>query len=269
MTPLELAIELAEAADAITLEAFNEQTYGIAEKADGSVVTDADVATEAHIRHLLAEHAPDAGIIGEEEGIAGVDFRRWYIDPIDGTSSFVAGRPEWATMVAYEDFEQLKASVVSSPALGRRWYASRGGGAWSATLGPVSSEPERMRVSDVDSVSAARVSTWPPPRRLREQWIPVASAFLEIANTVAGSVTGRETKPSRDTGLPNAGLMVVAGRLEAFLLCGGGPWDVAPLALLVEEAGGRYTDASGGKAYDSGVALFTNSHIHDALLEWL
>jgi histidinol-phosphatase len=269
MSPLDVAHLLADAADAITLDAFHRQNYGVAEKDDGSVVTDADVATESEIRRLLAVHAPDAGIIGEERGTSGVDFRRWYIDPIDGTSSFVAGNPEWATMIAFEDFERLEASVVSSPALGRRWYASHDGGAWSKALGPPTADPDPIRVSRVDSVGAARVSTWPPPWRLRPQWTSVAGAFLEIAEIVAGSVKGKEIKPTRGTGLPNAGLMVATGRLDGFLLCGGGPWDVAPLALLVQEAGGRFSDAEGTNRYDSGVALFTNGPIHDALLEWL
>jgi histidinol-phosphatase len=269
VSPLEVAHLLADAADALTLEAFDHADYGVSEKSDGSVVTDADIATETVIRSLLDEHAPDAGIIGEEQGAAGVDFRRWYIDPIDGTSSFVAGKPEWATMLAYEDFERLEAAVVSSPALGHRWYASHGGGAWSMTLGPLASDPESIRVSRVDGVSAARVATWPPPRRLRPRWTEVASAFLEIADRVAGSVKGKEIKPTRGTGLPNAGLMVATGRLDGFLLCGGGPWDVAPLALLVEEAGGRFSDGEGTKRYDSGIALFTNGPIHDTLLDWL
>lgn len=268
MNPIELAHVLADAADEITLEAFDAGRYGVSEKADGSVVTDVDLATELAIRDLLAEHDADAGVVGEERGTAGVDFRRWYIDPIDGTSSFVAGKPEWATMVAYEDFGRLDASVVSSPALGRRWYASDGQGSWVRSLGPLASDPQRVRVSKVDSVSAARVATWPPPRRLQPQWTAAAESFLEIAETVAGAVRGRDVKPSRGTGIPNAGLMVATGRLDGFLLCGGGAWDVAPLALLVEQAGGRYSDATGGRSFDSGAALFTNGLVHDTLLEW-
>lgn len=268
MSALELAHLLADRADAVTKQAFDTGGYRVSEKADGSVVTDTDVAAEDVIRGLLAAHDPEAGIVGEEAGASGAEFRRWYVDPIDGTSSFVAGKPEWATMLALEHSRRLEASVVSSPALGRRWFASWGDGAWSRTLGTVHEDPERMRVSDIDVVGAARVSTWPPPRRLRRQWIPVASAFLEMAEHAAGSVEGRDVKPTRGTGLPNAGLMVAAGRLEGFLLCGGGAWDVAPLALLVEEAGGTFTDGSGGRAYDSGVALFTNGDVHDALLDW-
>jgi histidinol-phosphatase len=89
-----------------------------------------------------------------------------------------------------------------------------------------------------------------------------------MADLVAGSVRGKESKPSRDTGFPNAGLLVAAGALDGFLMCGGGPWDVAPLALMVEEAGGSYSDLEGGRRFDSGVALFTNGRIHDTLLTW-
>lgn len=265
---LELGNLLADAADAITLPAFDSQSLRISTKADGSVVTNADIATETELRRLLAEHAPADGIVGEEHGVTGADFRRWYIDPIDGTSSFVAGNPEWATMVAFEDFESLETAVVSSPALGRRWLARRGQGAWAQRLGPLGGGTSPLKVSRVDSPSMARVTVWPPTGRLRDQWVPIARAFGEMADLVAGSVRGKEIKPSRDTGFPNAGLLVAAGALDGFLLCGGGPWDVAPLALLVEEAGGRYSDLEGGKAYDSGVALFTNGAIHDTLLTW-
>ncbi len=268
MDTTELAMLLADAADDITLPSFQSKSLRITTKQDGTVVTSADTATEAEIRRLLAEHAPTDGVVGEEHGVTGADFRRWFIDPIDGTSSFAAGNPEWATMVALEDFEQLEVAVISSPALGSRWYARRGEGAWALRLGPLGGETTRLTVSKVDSPGMARVSVWPPPARLRPQWLPVARAFGEMADLVAGSVRGKEIKPSRDTGFPNAGVLVAAGALDGFLLCGGGPWDVAPLALLVEEAGGTYSDLHGGRDFAGGVALFTNGRIHDTLLTW-
>ncbi|MDH4116835.1 MAG: hypothetical protein OEX04_11490 [Acidimicrobiia bacterium] len=266
MTDLELAMLLADAADAITLPAFDSSTLEVSTKGDGTVVTTADLAAETAMRDLLSRHAPDDGVVGEEHGVTGADFRRWYLDPIDGTSSFAAGRSEWATMIAVEDFDTLTAAVVSSPALGRRWFASRGEGAWARSL--LGGEEIPLRVSHVDSVSMARVSAWPPAHRIGPTAARSVDAFLEMAGVAAGAVRGRDVKPTRDTGFPNAGILIAAGALDGFLLCGGGPWDVAPLALVVEEAGGRFSDLDGGRRVDTGGALFTNGPIHDTLLAW-
>jgi histidinol-phosphatase len=260
---LELAHLLADAADAITLPAYTRTGLSVSTKSDGSVVTEADLATETEIRRLLTEYAPLDGVIGEEHGVSGGDTRRWYVDPIDGTSSFVAGRPEWATMVALEEGPRLLAAAISSPALGRRWYAASGDGAWA------SGDGGRMRVSRVAVPELARVSAWPPPFRQKPRWSTVVEGFVRQVELAGAAVKGLRHKPTRDTGFPNAGVLLAAGGLEGFLLCGGGPWDLAPLVLLVEEAGGMFSDLDGGRRLDTGAGLFSNALLHDTLLGWV
>lgn len=262
MNDLALAHLLADAADAITLPAYTRSGLAVSTKSDGSVVTEADLAAETEIRRLLTEHAPLDGVVGEEHGITGADIRRWYIDPIDGTSSFVAGRPEWATMVALEEGDRMLAAVVSSPALGRRWHAAAGEGAWAGDSG-------RLAVSRVSESGLARVAAWPPPFRQKPRWTAIVEGFISNLQLAGASLKGAQYKPARDTGFPNAGVLLAAGALDGFLLCGGGPWDLAPLVLLVEEAGGTYTDLDGGRRLDAGAGLFSNGILHDTLLDWV
>ncbi len=263
MNDLDLAHLLADTADAITLTAFTRTGLSVSTKADGSVVTEADLAAESEIRRLLTEFAPLDGVVGEEHGVTGGDTRRWYIDPIDGTSSFVAGRPEWATMVALEEDDRILAAAISSPALGRRWHASVGEGSWASDDGG------RMRVSPVAVPELARVSAWPPPFRQKPRWSTVVEGFVRQVEFAGATLKGVQHKPTRDTGFPNAGVLLAAGGLEGFLLCGGGPWDLAPLVLLVEEAGGTFSDLEGGRRLDTGAGLFSNGLLHDTLLGWV
>ena len=125
---LELALELADLADAITLPAFEPRRFDVERKADRTEVTEADRGTEAAIADRLAAARPDHALFGEEHGRSGEDSRwRWIVDPIDGTSDFVRGIPVWATLIALAHVEHgVVVGVVSAPALGRRWWAARG-----------------------------------------------------------------------------------------------------------------------------------------------
>src|SRR5690606_19419120 len=151
---LELALRLADVADAQSLPRFDAADLEISRKADRSHVTDADLATERAIRSLLTEERPADGIFGEEFGSEGDTHRQWIIDPIDGTANFLRGVPLWGTMIALAIDGVPQVGVVSMPALGRRWWASAGGGAWTAT----GAGPRRITVSDVDSLDDASVS---------------------------------------------------------------------------------------------------------------
>ena len=130
---LALALRLADAADAQSLPRFDSADLEISTKADHSHVTDADLATERAIREILAAERPEDGIFGEEFGAEGSTERQWIIDPIDGTANFLRGVPLWGTMIALAVDGTPRVGVVSMPALGRRWWASTGAGAWTAT----------------------------------------------------------------------------------------------------------------------------------------
>jgi histidinol-phosphatase len=265
---LELAHRLADAGDAITLPAFQAAGMRVSTKTDGSVVTQADMAAETAMRRILADEVPSDAIVGEEHGATGGGDRRWLIDPIDGTSSFVAGFPEWATMVALESEGAIEVAVISCPALDRRWHASRGGGTWGVPIARQSGEPMPLAVSRVALSEMARVAAWPPAHRQKPESAGIVEGFVERAIRSGATVKGRDTKPTRDTGFPNAGVLVAAGAIDGFLLCGGGPWDIAPLVLLVEEAGGTFSDLDGGRRLDTGGALFSNGALHHTLLGW-
>src|SRR5688572_30294832 len=119
---LQLALELADAADAITLKHFQSTTLAVRTKIDMSPVSEADEAVERMIRERLASDRPDDSIVGEEFGTTGSGSRRWIIDPIDGTKNYVRGIPVYATLIGVEADGRLVAGVVSAPALGRRWW---------------------------------------------------------------------------------------------------------------------------------------------------
>src|SRR5215471_18087663 len=149
---LRFAHELADAADAITLGRFRARDLGVETKADTSPVTEADRATEEKLRSLVAERRTGEGVFGEEGGDDGGDVR-WIVDPIDGTRNYLRGIPIWATLIALEREGRLDAAVVSSPALGRRWWASRGGGAFAGD------DSNQIFVSAVERLEDCAVST--------------------------------------------------------------------------------------------------------------
>ena len=146
---LALALSLADAADAITMQHFRAAALSIRTKSDHSPVSEADEAAERAIREILQRERPDDGIVGEEYGESQRSARRWIIDPIDATGNYVRGVPVFATLIALQEQEQPVVGVVSAPAMKKRWWATRGEGAFS--------NGERLRVSDVSSVGESFV----------------------------------------------------------------------------------------------------------------
>jgi histidinol-phosphatase len=188
-------------------------------------------------------------VLGEELGARGVSPRRWLLDPIDGTSNFIRGNAEWGTHIALEVEQRIVVGVITRPALGLCWWAARNCGAYRSELSPDSSGV-RLHVSRQDDLSASRVTVWanevdPILARLRSQvtWVePSLDAILHLAE----------------------------GRLEAVIDRSGKPWDHAPAVIIVEEAGGAFSDSLGGHRLDLGEGRFTNGLIHgklDALLD--
>jgi histidinol-phosphatase len=248
---LALALTLADAADAVTLGRYGAADLRVETKPDLTPVTEADQAAEQTIRAVLAEQRPDDAVSGEEFGSDGTARRRWVVDPIDGTKNFVRRVPVWATLIALLDGDQPVVGVVSAPALGRRWWAARDGGAWVAEAG---GEPRRLAVSAVTSLedaslSFASVSGW-TERGLRDR-------LVALAETVWRS---RAYGDFWSYMLVAEGAVDVAAEPELSL------WDMAALYPVVTEAGGRFTGLDGVDGVHQGDAAASNGRLHDALL---
>jgi histidinol-phosphatase len=271
---LRFALLLADAADDITRQPIGPAIADVATKADGSAVTPVDLHVEATLFAIIERERPEDGVLGEEIGSPKAGVRRWIVDGIDGTEAFIAQRPEWSTLIALEDHGALKLGVVSAPALSSRWWAASGDGAWSSRASDRRpGEGERLTVSRQDSLADSTVGVWPPAEALAGPRHDAAVRLAEIVkrNPLLPQARGRSAAggPSRGSGYPNAGLLVAAGALDGVVLFGGGPWDHAALAIIVEEAGGRFTDLSGDRRIDGRGAVFSNGRIHGDLLACL
>ncbi|HEU5206034.1 MAG TPA: inositol monophosphatase family protein [Gaiellaceae bacterium] len=234
---LELALRLADAADAISQPRFR-SGLAVETKPDLTPVTEADRAVEAELRRILAEERPDDAILGEEGGAAGTGARRWILDPIDGTRNYARGIPVWATLIALEGDGAVQVGVVSAPALARRWWAARGNGAYA--------NGERLHVSSVDTVEEAVLS-------------------FSIENAVPP--LARRAWHARGLGDFWAHMLVAEGAVDGAVdALGLSEWDLAAVQVIVEEAGGRFSDAAGERRIDSGTAVTSNGLLHAELL---
>lgn len=274
-TDLALAHHLADLADGIARRYFTAAGLTVHTKNDGSPVTDADWEIEHSLRSEIRRRHPDDAFIGEEYGERGKARRRWIIDGIDGTASFVAGEPEWSTLIALEDHGTITLGMVSAPALGSRWWATPGAGAWtgpSPSLSPAHSR--RLTITPGGHAYDAILGIWPPPHRLSEPHRAIAAKLAgHTARTrpaldwsAAETSTPPPRKPSTGSGTCHGGLLVATGQLDAFLLLGAGPWDIAALIPIVQEAGGAFSDLAGQQRTDTGAALFAKPGIHHQLL---
>jgi histidinol-phosphatase len=248
---LDVALALADAADAISMGRFQADDLSIMTKPDMTPVSDADRAVEQALTAIIRARRPGDAILGEEFGTSGDSARRWVLDPIDGTKNFVRGVPVWATLIALMDGEQVLAGVVSAPALGRRWWAARGAGAWATALG---GPPRRLRVSGVSELADASVDHSGLAR-----W-PSRDGVLELVD---------QTWRSRGYGDFWGYALVAEGAVEVAVEPAVELWDVAPLAILVTEAGGRFTDRAGRPGPAGGSAVATNGVLHDTALSYL
>jgi histidinol-phosphatase len=248
---LAVAHRLADAADAITMRRFRALDLRVERKPDLTPVSDADRAVEQDIRRILASDLPKDAVLGEEYGLHGTGPRRWVIDPIDGTKNYVRGVPVWATLVALQVDEQVTVGVVSAPALGRRWWAARGlgahAGASAATAAPI-------RVSAVSGLADAALSYssitgWEEQGRL--------NGFLDL---------GRRVWRTRAFGDFWSHVLVAEGSVDVSCEPEVSLWDLAALQVVVEEAGGRFTDLAGNARPDGGSVVCSNGLLHDEVL---
>ena len=266
---LQLALSMATIADGITRGRFTAHDLRVCRKPDRTPVTDADLAVEDAIRATLAEQRPGDAVLGEERG-AGAgpsktgpsctesgrtgSNRTWVLDPIDGTKNFLRGVPAWGTLVALVTDGHPVVGVVSMPALGRRWWAAEGCGAH--TCDPDDTE-RAIAVSAVSTLADAYVSTthlgsW-VQHRTREAYLALVDACWE--NRAFGDCWQH--------------CLVAEGAIDLAAEPVVNVWDVAAVQVIVEQAGGRFTDLEGNPRHDRGSALSSNGLLHDAALAHL
>jgi histidinol-phosphatase len=252
---LAFALEVADEADAISLPAFLEG-LAVDAKADGTPVTAADTGIEQLVRRRVHEAFPEHGFLGEEFGedeAGGAAPGRWIVDPIDGTVNFTRRIAIWGTLLAFEANGALEVAVVSCPALQQRWWAARGLGAWTSQAG----KTREVRVSSVARLADAHVVHAGVAAMEREGIGP------GFASVLRGS--------QRDRGFGDAlGYMLVAqGSADAMVETQVRIWDLAAPAMIVSEAGGRFTAVDGSPSYAGPTAVATNGAIHAEVLDLL
>ena len=248
---LRLAHVLADSVDAQTMERFKALDLKIETKPDLTPVTDADRAAEEAIRGQLSRSRPRDAVVGEEFGTTGHGSRRWIIDPIDGTKNFVRGVPVWATLIALADGDEIVVGVVSAPALGRRWWAVKGAGAYT---GRSLASATRLHVSNVAklgdaSLSYSSLSGWKERGNL--------DGFLSLTEDVWRT---RAYGDFWSYCLVAEGAVDIATEPELAL------YDMAALVPIVTEAGGRFTSLEGKEGPWGGNALATNGILHSEAL---
>jgi histidinol-phosphatase len=247
---LGLALRMADEADALTLDRFGALDLRIETKPDLTPVTDADESAEELLRGLLEANRPDDAVLGEEFGGTAVFAgRQWVLDPIDGTKNFVRGVPVWSTLIALLEDGVPTVGVVSAPALARRWWAGLGEGAFTSFNGT----SRRIAVSGVATLDAASLSF----SDLTTGWEERRTRFVELTDAVWRT---RGYGDFWSYCLLAEGAVDVVAEPEVML------WDLAPLDIVIREAGGRFTDIDGAPGPHGGSAVATNGLLHDEVL---
>lgn len=255
---LTLAHRLADAADSITLKRYQAIDLSVSTKPDNTPVTDADKSSEEAIRALLHAHRPDDGIVGEEFGNEGIEKDRyWVIDPIDGTKNFLRGVPTWATLIALiertpEGDQRTLISVVSAPALFRRWFAHRGGGAF-VTINRETTK--RIHVSGISKIEDSSISYSD-----FEGWGAMLEPFQKVL-----------AKAWRTRGYGDfwSHMLVAEGAVEVAIEPTLALWDMAALDLIVTEAGGIFSNTAGTPGPHGGNGVSSNSALHSYIISAL
>lgn len=249
---LEIALTLADGADKITMSRFHALDLLVETKPDSTPVTEADKAVEQFIRDELTVRLPNDGVIGEEHDDTGLDAKRqWIVDPIDGTKNYLRGVPVWATLIALVEDGVPIVGVVSAPALGRRWWSSKGDGAFTRD---VDGDVRSISVSNVKELSDASFSY-----------------SDDIGWNKHGTGNGlvdlqRATWRSRAYGDFWSHIMVAEGVVDVAAEPDLSVWDMAAFIAIVNEAGGVVTALDGSDAMSHKSALTTNGHLHTAAL---
>ena len=241
---LQLALALADEADTITTRHFR-TSFAVRTKADRTPVTEVDEAVERALGDRLRRVRPDDAIVGEEFGTHGGAARRWILDPIDATKNFIRGIPVFATLIALEG----EVGVVSAPALGRRWWAARGEGAFC--------NGALIHVSSIATLDEAHLCYDDIPGFEK---YALGERFLDLA---------RRCWRTRGFGDFWSHMLVAEGAVEIAVEPEVAVWDLAALQVIVEEAGGRFTNLAGEARANGGSAVSTNGKVHAEVLALL
>jgi histidinol-phosphatase len=240
---LKLAARIAREAGDLSRKWFRSDHLDVDTKADGSPVTVADRTVERRLRELIEAEDPSAGIVGEEEGVTGgMSDRRWYFDPIDGTQGFVRGVPLYSTLVALHDEHGPAVGVIYLPALDEIVVAGRGRGCTFNDAPCAVSARTDLKGS---FITTSAYEDWP------------AQAFSDLIG--AGAIL-------KGWGDGYGYALVATGRVEAMIDPITSPWDVAPMSVIIPEAGGTFSSLSGGDALADGHAIGTNGHLHETVM---
>lgn len=251
-TELDLALALADLADAVTLPRFQHQDFTLGWKDDRSEVTEADREAEATLAAQVQRARPDHGFYGEEFGHQGDPDSpwQWIVDPIDGTSGFVRGIPVWGSLIALTHHGEVAVGVVSAPALERRWSAARGVGAFAGD--------RRCQVSEVTSLADAQVS------------VTFSAGWDALGLTEELVRIQQEARRARGFGDFWQHCLVAEGAIDVAIdAVGVAPYDLAAVRVIVEEAGGTFTDRRGVPTHLHDTAISSNGHLHRTVLERL
>lgn len=252
---LQLALELADVADAITMRRFRAADLVVDTKPDLTPVSEADRDVERALRERLAAIRPGDAIVGEEYGADEAEpgtARRWIVDPIDGTKGYVRGMPVWATLLALEDEGEITVGVASAPALGRRWWAARGHGAYTSGDDTDPARARPLRVSAVRELGDAQLCFGG-----FEEW-------RESGRLAQLSALSERVWRTRGYGDFWQYMLVAEGVAEIATDPNVSLWDLAVPLVIVTEAGGRFTDFTGAVTAAGGGGLATNGLVHGA-----
>ena len=251
---LRLAHMMADNADSLTMSRFKALDLKVDAKPDLTPVSDADVAVEDAIRRTLKTARPRDAVHGEEREDTGWGPRRWIVDPIDGTKNYVRGVPVWATLIGLMVENRVVVGVVSAPALGRRWWASIGGGAFT---GKTLLQGSPCQVSAVSNVADASLSY-----SSLHGWVE-SGRGQQFVDLMRASWRTRAYGDFWSYMLVAEGAVDVAAEPELAL------HDMAALDVIVREAGGRFTNLDGSDGPHGPGAIATNGLLHDAIVHQL
>ncbi len=256
MSDLELAHQLADTADKISLARFGAIDLQITQKPDLTPVSDADRKIEELIRQQLASSNPEDGVIGEEfENKISTNNREWILDPIDGTKNYIRGVPIWASLIALRENNEITATVVSAPAINRRWYAAKGEGAFVNENILGNQKKRRLKVSGVSKISDASFAFAEIVKK--DHWETNYEPFLKLTN---------EVWRSRGFGDFWAHMLVAEGAVDFTIEPKLALWDMAALYLIVKEAGGSFTNLAGQDGVSGPGAICSNGKLHNELV---
>ena len=248
ISDLDLALKMADRADEIALKRFRALDLFVESKPDRSPVTDADRAVETELRSLVAEYRPEDTFIGEEFENTGSGNRNWIVDPIDGTANYLRGVPIWASLIALRVDGVITTSVVSAPALGRRWWAQRGNGAFTMDVNGSVRALQVSRISQLEdsSISYNNLQLWDQAGKLNQ--------LIELS---------RKVWRTRAYGDFYSYMLLAEGSLDLVAEHDLKIYDIAALVPIVEEAGGSFSALSGPLTDASSSVMASNGLLHN------